>query len=258
MNKEIKVLTYNICHGMDYTNASSPTWVRDWRNIRLDKTAGVIKNVNADIVGLNEVYNSGGKDLDNQVGVIANLANYENYFFGKAIVFNGNWAYGNAFISKFKILESQTFLVPAPVGNERRENENLYYEDRVLIRVVIDFYGTPVSVYVTHFGLNLQEQERMVLAILNRLNEEKNPHVLMGDFNAEPNAEALRPLYNKMQSAAKRFNNVQKTFSTFKEELQIDYIFFSNDFTITKFERINENVSDHYPIFSILSFASGK
>ena len=103
-NMNIKILTYNICHGMDYTDAKRPDFKRDWLNINLDKTAKVVENSGADIVGLNEIYNSGDGLLEKQPKVIADKAGYGYHAFGLALSSSANREYGNALISKYKIL----------------------------------------------------------------------------------------------------------------------------------------------------------
>lgn len=243
---KIKLLTYNICHGMDYTDAKNPNFERNWLNINLNKNANAIKNSCAEIVCLNEIYNEGDGLLNKQPEFLASEAGIDYHTFAEALRF-GNNSYGNAILSKYKIIQSKTFLVPAPVGDERRENENEYYEDRAVLKVVVDVNGVLVSVYATHFGLNLLEQERMVSTLLNCFETEKNPYILMGDFNAEPSESVLTPIFNKMQSVQKAMGNNQKTFSTFNEQIQIDYIFVSKEFTPNAFTRIECNASDHYP-----------
>ena len=247
-------MTYNICHGVDFSNASAPDWKMDWWDIRLDKTADVIKGVNADMVCLNEVYDSGAGALDKQAKKLATSAEYLDCAFGKAIEFPENRTYGNAFLSRFNIVEKQVYSVKSPVGDERRSGENEYYEDRAILRTVVDVSGEFIAVYSVHFGLNLLEQERMVAQLISLIDQEKYPHILMGDFNVEPSASVLQPLFSRMTSAAKYCDNRQKTFSTYNDQMQIDYIFVSNRFKVLSFERIEANCSDHYPCVALLEF----
>lgn len=242
MLKNIKVMTYNICHCMDYTDST----IRDFWNIYPEKTTQVVKSINADMVGLNEVFNEGEEPLINQAGKIASYDKNLNYCFAEAIKFEKIRSYGNAFLSKFPILEMQKFKVFAPTPEERRPDENSYYEDRIVLRAVVDM-GKPVTVFVTHFGLNKQEVERMVDVLIKCLDDEKNPHILMGDFNVEPDNDLIKPIFARMRSVAKECGNTQKTFATYEDQLQIDYIFVSKEFNIKSFERVNTNVSDHYP-----------
>ena len=54
----LKVLTYNICHCMDYTNAKDSNFAREWWNIQPQKVAEVLRDINAQIVCLNEVFSA--------------------------------------------------------------------------------------------------------------------------------------------------------------------------------------------------------
>lgn len=246
MEKQLKIMTYNICHGIDFTDAKKEGWKQDWWNIRLDKTASVLQEVGADVVGLNEVYDCGEKPLDHQAEQLACAANYPMHEFAQSITYEGR-SYGNALLSVFKRKEKWVYFVPSPVGAERRKEENGYYESRVVLRTILDIDGQDVSVYVTHFGLNLLEKERMMATLCKLLDQEKNPVILMGDFNSEPDDEVLAPLYERLCSAAKACDYTEKTFSTYRNEAQIDYIFFSKEFEIKDFKRVDRNVSDHYP-----------
>ncbi|MBQ7879462.1 MAG: endonuclease/exonuclease/phosphatase family protein [Clostridia bacterium] len=234
---------------MDYTDAKKPAWTRDWWNIRPRKVADVLQSIDAKIVGLNEVFSAPSGILKKQHEQLADMAGYKNSAFGKAISLPVDGVpcdYGNALLSKFDILETQTFVVPSPTERERRANETLYYEDRAILRAVIDV-GTPITVLVTHFGLNLQEMERMTARLIEMIDAESNPVILMGDFNTEPSASVLAPIFQRLTSVAKACNNTQKTFATFGEQEQIDHIFVSAHFQIKNFERVEKNVSDHYP-----------
>ena len=246
MKKQFKILTYNICHGVDFTDAKNPEFKRDWLNVNLDNIGRIIGEIDADIVGLNEVYNEGDGLLNKQPEVLANMSGYKYHNFAEALHFGKN-SYGNAFLSKYELVESEAHLIKTPMGDERREGENEYYEDRVLLRQVINVDGKLISVYVTHFGLNLLEKERMVEKIVSLIDKEEGEYILMGDFNVEPDSEVLKPIFNKMQSAQKVMGNTQKTFSTYNEEITIDYIFVSKGIKINDFKRVDENASDHFP-----------
>jgi endonuclease/exonuclease/phosphatase family metal-dependent hydrolase len=67
--------------------------------------------------------------------------------------------------------------------------------------------------------------ERMTARLVEIIDGEANPVILMGDFNTEPSANVLAPIFERLTSTAKACNNTQKTFATFAEKKQIDYIF---------------------------------
>ena len=248
MKKILKVATYNIAHGLNYNGkAYSQNMPVD-----LSNTANAIKEVDADIVGLNEVYDSGIEELVNQAKKLAQYAGFSDYVFGQSILINLQGvlsAYGNAFLSKYKIIKSEVIKVPSPKLGERGCNG--YYEDRSVLHVVIDC-GVNVSVYVTHFGLNDDEKQPMVKTLINLIDNDSLPVILMGDFNAEPNDEILKPIYDRLTSCAKEVGNTQFTYSTCKPEITIDYVFVSKYFKIKEFEVVNTLVSDHFPCKAVL------
>ena len=88
----MKLLTFNVQHFRNYIT----------REIDIDLFARTIKEINPDIICLNEVFGEGSNDTyGDQVKKIADKLNL-NYFFGKAIsIPKGN--YGNAILSKYPI-----------------------------------------------------------------------------------------------------------------------------------------------------------
>ncbi len=131
--------------------------------------------------------------------------------------------------------------------------EGGYYEDRAILRVLTEIDGVEVTVLSTHYGLNPSEQKNMTAALIKILDETKTPVILMGDFNVEPHAEVLQPIYGRLQSAADETNNKEFTFSSFNPDRVIDYIFVSKEFTVEKTEVVCVRTSDHRPFTALLS-----
>lgn len=250
MEKVLRIATYNIAHGIDYTDYKEG--ILPWRDlpVRLDKTAEVIRSLDACVVGLNEVFDSGEEVLVNQAGVLAEKAGKAYHAFGEAICFEREIParYGNAMISDYKMLSVRTVKVPSPKGAERRENENGYYEDRVVLCVTLDVEGVEVTVLSAHFGLNLMEMERMTDAIVKILDEVKTPVVLMGDFNTLPHSAVLQPIYDRLQSAADAVGSTDFTFASYAPDRTIDYIFLSKEFTVKSLKAVDNRTSDHRPL----------
>jgi endonuclease/exonuclease/phosphatase family metal-dependent hydrolase len=254
MNKQFSVMTYNVCHCRDYSSAKDADFWHRPEVADVQKTAGVLSSISADIVGLNEIYDAPSGVLHAQAKHLAEFAKYPSWVFGRAISLgkNNDLDYGNALLTKFQVLSNETILVPSPDIHQRRQEEQGYYEDRAIMKAVVDV-GVPVSVFVTHFGLNGLEQEWMVERLTTLIDNETNPVLLLGDFNCEPNSEVLAPIFERLTSAAMVHKNKQKTFATYQESVQIDYIFASKHFRIDAFERVEANVSDHYPCLAILT-----
>lgn len=255
MKKTIRIATYNIAHCLDFSTFQPPQKASELP-VLPQKTAEVIRSLDASIVGLNEVYETGGKDLNQQAKTLANATNKPYYAFGEAICFQREELarYGSAMISNQEILSTEVIKVPAPTVAERRAGENGYYEDRAILRAEINLDGEKITVLVTHFGLNLLEQERMVAALTRILDEVKTPVVLMGDFNATPHLPVLQPIYDRLQSAADAVGNTDYTFSSYQPECTLDYIFVSKEFTVEGFEVVDNRTSDHKPCVATLCY----
>lgn len=245
----MKLATYNICHCGNYEN-----WKKgDALPVNIARTAEVIAEIGADVIGLNEVYTIGEReDFCAQEEKLAKLAGYPYYAFAKGKAFE--WAtIGNAILSKYPIISVREIAIPAPTEEERNPNENAWYEDRVLLCVEIDYKGRKICVISTHFGLNPTEQRRIVEASCKEIDSCENV-VIMGDFNVLPDSEFLEPLYARLKSVAKEVHNKEFTFSTYNPEIQIDYIFVPKTATIQDYTVYKNHVSDHRPISAEIDF----
>ena len=253
MGQKIKIATYNICHGLNFENAVSGD--KKFLKIDLKRTADTIVSTGAEIVSLNEVYGKGPLELNRQEKKLAECANFKYSKFAKAITIGKlgiEMHYGNALISKHPIISSNVVPVPAPFKSERRPDETKLYEDRNLLVSLLNVNNTSLTVINTHFGLNLQEQENIVAAIVKIISECKTPVILMGDFNTTPHSEVLAPLYEHLKSAADECDADDFTFPTYKPHETIDYIFVSKDVKVLDYTVVKSRVSDHFPCVATL------
>lgn len=239
----INILTYNIQHGLDYKLNKYDKI----RKINLEKIANVIKNSKADIVGLNEVYNYGKDNIDRceQTKKLANLANIKNFAFAEAIKVRGTDTYGNAFLSKFDIESIKTIKVPSPDVH----TEDVYYEDRVLLKADVNINGKILSCFITHFGLANEEQERMFEVVKKEIEKTNNPYIFMGDFNMTDDSYIIEKIKEMMNIT---IPNPIPTFNSIEPFKRIDYIFLSKDIKLIESEVINVIASDHLPVKAII------
>lgn len=225
----MKVLTYNVQHCRSY--------LRDV--IDIPAVADAIRGYDADIVGLNEMYGKGTKpQFTAQVEELAKLADYPAHYFAKAIDFKGNNPYGNGFLSRVKIAHAEVIPVPDP---DPRSYDG-YYETRCLLKAELE---NGVTVLVTHFGLNPDEQENSVKTILPHLKSEKC--ILMGDFNVTPDSPVLLPIRAAMTDTADFFDEPKLSFPSDLPKAKIDYIFVSRDVAVKSADIPRIVASDHRP-----------
>ena len=235
---KLKVMTFNTQHCLNYVT----------RQIDAPVMAEAIKTCAPDIVSLNEMRGKGEADgYDAQVDILAKMTDMQGYF-AEAIRFEGKNPYGNGLLSKFPILSAE--VVPIPIPNVRPYKG--YYEDRCLLKAVLDVHGERLTVLVIHVGLNPDEAERAVLTILAHLPSEKC--ILMGDFNLTPESPLLAPIFDRMQDASECIKGDVFSFPSDKPRVKIDYVFVSKDIKIESSEIPNIVASDHRPHTAILEF----
>lgn len=225
----MKILSFNTQHCLNYVE----------KKIDFEIMARVIRDCDADVVGLNEMR---GKGLDpeytEQVEILAKLTGMNDFYFAPAIEFPSKGPYGNGFLSKLPIRKAETVLIedPSPKGYGG------YYETRCVLKAELE---GGVTVLVTHFGLNPDEQENAVKTILKHMADQKC--ILMGDFNVRPDNPVLAPIREKMKDAADFFDAPKLSFPSDTPNRKIDYIFVSPDVEIVAADIPAIVASDHRP-----------
>ena len=225
----MKIMSFNTQHCLNFLE----------QKIDYEIMAQAIKEVGADIVGLNEMFD-GGENVKYgyQTKMLSELTGLENYYFAKAID-DYDGPYGNGILSKIPFKSVEAIIIPDP--NPKRI-EGGCYETRCLLKAELE---NGITVLVTHFGLNPDEQENAVKTILEHIRDEKC--ILMGDFNVEPNNELLTPIREKMKDTSLGFCENKKSFPSDNPRIKIDYIFVSNDIEVVSSDIADIIASDHRP-----------
>lgn len=248
----MRIATYNIAHGADYTLYGR--MAEEILPVDLAKLADAIRSLDADVIALNEVYERFDADEggNRQTERLAALAGYPYHAYAAGADL-GFCIIGNAVLSRYPILGVSTFPVPAPTVEERPEREREWFEDRAVLSVRISVEGKPLRVISTHFGLNPSEQSRMIATLLSLL-EEEEPTVLLGDFNMRPDAEALAPLLSRLTDAAAKCGTPEPTFFSYHPDRRIDYILYNRDLVATSCQTKELHNSDHLPLVASFLF----
>ncbi len=235
---KLKAMTFNTQHCLNYVT----------RQIDHPVMAKTISDCSPDIVSLNEMRDQGvAEGYDAQVDILAKMTGMQGYF-AEAIRFEEKNPYGNGLLSRFPILKTEIFPIPAPTV---RPYEG-YYEDRCLLKATVDIKGEELTVLVIHVGLNPDEAERAIQTILENIPEKRC--VLMGDFNLTPDSPILAPIFEKMQDAAKCIEGEAHTYPSDNPSIKIDYIFATKDIKIESTEIPAIIASDHRPHTAVLEF----
>ncbi len=231
----MRVMTFNIQHGKNFLTGK----------IDLDGVVNAIRRHGGELVCLNEVYGKGlHPAFTAQTDRIADALGYTGYF-ARAISIGGMGPYGNAFLSAFPILEAQTVPVPSVPRNHPG-----YFEDRCAFRAVVNTDCGKITVIGCHFGLQPEEQVECVKTVCELIDRERNPVVLMGDFNVTPENKVLTPIRERLKDTADFDCGNAFTFPSDRPQEKIDYIFVSSSLKVTGVTVPCDVVSDHLPIIA--------
>ncbi|MBR6503290.1 MAG: endonuclease/exonuclease/phosphatase family protein [Clostridia bacterium] len=225
----MKFMSFNTQHCLNYLE----------QKIDFDIMARAIKECDADVIGLNEMRNVGvHHEYLDQVGILSELTGIENHYFAEAIKFSGVNPYGNGMLSKLPILSVETIIIPDP---DPKKYDG-YYETRCVLKAKLE---GDITVLISHFGLNPDEQENAVKTIVENIAPSKC--IVMGDFNMQPDNPLLNPIRERMVDTAKFFTEPKLSFPSDEPNIKIDYIFVSPDVEVVAADIPNIVAADHRP-----------
>lgn len=228
---ELRIVSYNIkhCQGMD-------------GKLDLDRTAEVLKKLDADVIALQEVdkncARSGGVDQAAELGKKLGM----HHFFGRAINL-GKGEYGNAVLSKYPIEKSLVHKLPSKG------------EDRVVAEVQVKTELGLVSVCSIHLDHKSEEIRLGQLKAFGKFTAEyKQPIILTGDFNAKPGSETMEFVQKSWNLVAKKGD--RKTNPADMPRSEIDYCVTRNiNASSMESSVVDEPLaSDHRPVLTIIKW----
>jgi endonuclease/exonuclease/phosphatase family metal-dependent hydrolase len=147
-----------------------------------------IRRLAPDIIGLQEVIAHEDPQAGSQAHAIADGLGYA-VAFGSASEWGGGIHFGNAALSRWPIAASRVFKLPALDTDEHRS---------LLLAEIASPHGQ-IPFFVTHLNWKFHHgvvREAQVQAIAEHVKREAPitglPPILVGDFNAEPDATEIR------------------------------------------------------------------
>jgi endonuclease/exonuclease/phosphatase family metal-dependent hydrolase len=224
----LRVLSYNI-HGRAHRlSGRYLKWI-----------ARVIEQTEPDVVGLQEVHRGGWiARYEDQAGTLAKLTGMDLRF-GRSFGRPGE-EFGNAVLTRGEIRASEVVPLPGPG------------EPRTVLHTRIAFpraAAPEVDFFVTHLaaGLSSSRPARTMQArgLLERLRQSSGPFVLVGDFNAPPQAPELKTLM-----AAEIFRLCGEEVACTHRILRqrIDWVLADPGWTTHDSRVVQAGPSDHWPV----------
>jgi endonuclease/exonuclease/phosphatase family metal-dependent hydrolase len=238
----LTVMTFNIRHGCGRESLGEATKVF-FRTCakKLDKIIAAIKSADPDVVGLQEVHRG-------QVGVIAEALDMNHVYSTHSSSGYGNY-WGNAVLSKFKILESQNIGIG---GSSNR--------DRGMVSATVLVNDKSIaftSIHIDRWLYNYSSVKR----ILNYVDNHSMPIVLIGDFNMGPSDPRISLIkesgfIDSAWEAVKQGKLLGTWLGPHAE--RIDYVFVQSEyFDILESSLIAEEhhqASDHLAYYTVIKW----
>ncbi|UVI29373.1 DUF7402 domain-containing protein [Paenibacillus spongiae] len=228
---QIRAMSYNIHHAAGSDG-----------KLDLKRIGDIIKDSNADIIGLQEVDNNFGprSNFEDQARRLSEYLGME-FAYGANLNSNGH-QYGTAVLSKYPIVSSENHLLFS------------MSEQRGLLETVIDVKGTQFRFFNTHLDWErASERTQQIKEILEWGGKNEGPAIFVGDFNALPDSAEMQPM---MQAYNDVFGSLGQNEDYTVPGMRIDYIFASEnivmqnaDVLLTETTRV---ASDHLPIIADL------
>lgn len=235
-------MTFNIHHGEGADH-----------EVDLYRTAEVIEQSGADIVGLNEVDKSFSKrsGYKDQVTWLADRLSFEHAF-SPAITLRSHRhpedrQYGNALLSRYPIEKSKNHLLRVA---------GYHTENRSLLETTVIFGKQRLKVYVSHLSLNPFLHKKQTAFILNSTKRDSCPVVILGDFNMRPGSKRWAKLTHNFVDVWKNAGHGNGyTHPSSWPRHRLDYIFIDLHIHIVDINVVTvyPECSDHLPLLATLS-----
>jgi endonuclease/exonuclease/phosphatase family metal-dependent hydrolase len=234
---KFRIVTYNVhkCVGVD-------------RQLNPARIVSVLKEINADIVALQEVLCIHGRNSeDDQAHFIARGLGF-NYCMGHNRELRGG-VYGNLVLSRFPLL-----------GSENHDISVDGREERGCLRVDIDLgKESRLHVYNAHLGTSFIERRRQARKLIGEsiLSDASipGPRIMLGDFNEWTRGLVTRLLNGHFRTGDIRLHlKRSRTYPGMLPIMHLDHIYFDETLELEHAElhrsRAALLASDHLPIFA--------
>ena len=207
-----------------------------------------LKSIDADIIGLQEVLtDEDGSNNDAQT--IADALGYSwlyaptelltpsaSYVLTQLGIGKNKW-WGNALLSRYPMSGKQVHLL-----SEVRK--------RIALEASVAVGGTSLRVFSTHLVhggaptalVRLAQAERLLAAV------PPSRAIVMGDFNATPESEAVR----KMAEVMRHTDEDLVRYTRVAHHERLDYIFTTRDIQSVETGVVDSDASDHLPIYAVI------
>jgi endonuclease/exonuclease/phosphatase family metal-dependent hydrolase len=268
---QLRLACYNIAHGRGLAESNWQGGSRAERTTRLDQIAQLLRNLNADIVVLNEVdFDSTWSHSINQAQYLAELAEYAHWTEQRNLDFRllaWKWRFGNAVLSKYPIVEASVVDLPAystwePIlaGKKRGVVCDIQVGDQ---RVRI------IGAHLSHRSESVRVASAALLGEIAA--ERRLPTFVAGDLNSTPpgfpesdrapdGGNAIGALDRsrlfRRSPQNQPVGDHDLTYHSADPRSVIDWILIPSDWHFLRYGVERSQLSDHRPVYADVAAAS--
>jgi len=223
-----RVVTYNVhkCQGLD-------------RRTTATRIAEVLRDIDADIVALQEVLDHQAECISSELGMPFAIGENRKHL---------GYGYGNVLLSRFPIQHVKNYDVSVR-GRE----------ERGCLRADVALHGgSLLHVFNVHLGTGFMERRhqgrRFIAPELLTEPVLRSPRVVLGDFNEWTQGLATRLLRSHLKSADARTHLRARTYPVVLPILQLDHIYYDPSLELEKLTLCRTRkaliASDHLPLIA--------
>ena len=274
----IRVACYNIAHGRGLAESNWDGGDAATRLARLDDIAELLREINADVVVLNEVdFDTSWSNNINQAAVLAEKAGYPFRVEERNLdfrVLHRTWRFGNAILSKYPISDAAAVDLPSFAGWE-----TMLAGKKRAVRCDVTAGQKKFRIFGLHLSHRSEEvRERSAAKVVQLVRESPHPCVVMGDLNSTPpgfpkssetpdgknaittidtSADLHRQFVDILAYGPQHalpFNEKNLTFRADDPQIIIDWIYLSQSMEFEQYRTVNSLLSDHRPVVADFSF----
>jgi len=229
-----------------------------WLDGNLEAVTELIRNSNADIIGLQEVIPEREPDILRSIEGLG----YQSTFTSVTESRKDGKKMGNAILSRYEIANTQTHVL---YDTDNRLSSEA--EKRVAIQADIQVNDIILHVFSTHLAHTHQKQSNIQDMQAESLIRVLPPEhtIVMGDFNAIPNSGVIQRMREVLNDTDP---NSTPTWGVYPEgcrvcnpqtlDTRLDYIFATKDLESHSPAVLQSKASDHLPISVVLNLQTLK
>lgn len=268
----LRVACYNIAHGRGLAESNWRGGSEEEREMRLRQIADLLRDLDADVVVLNEVdFDSSWSLSTNQARFLAEQAGYPHWVEQRNLdfrVLSWKWRFGNAILSRHPIVQAKVVDLPGYSAVE-----TFLAGKKRAIECTIELNGERARILAVHLCHRSEAvRARSAEMIVDIASSAAVPTIVAGDFNSSPtgfpNSESTKGAGNAMDilDVSARFQRRPEqpsgspgelTYHSARPASTIDWILVPSAWRIVEYRVEPSTLSDHRPIVAGLSLERG-